>query len=296
LRIAFLGLTTSRSATYPQNKGLTIQDPVAAAKVWIPKARAAADILIAVTHVGVDDDRRLVRETRGIDAVVGGDSHTFLYQPAIEKNLDGQEIPIVQDGEFGVNLGRFDLTFDGDAKGGWHLARYSDRLMPVDSAIRPDRAVARLVEHYAHPLDVPVGTLASVGATPKDRARMTAELLATVWKESAGVDIGIQPEPALFDSFRDVHVTRFQLRAVLPFHDTVWRGEATGAQLKSFLLSPPGGLGPVRSTLDPANLDPAKTYTVATTAFIGRILLSKGSDTGIDDRTAAETWFKQQTH
>ena len=89
IRVAFLGLTTSRSARYPQTKGLKITDPVDAAKLWIPRARAEADVVVAVTHIGVLGDVRLVRSTSGIDAVVGGDSHTYLYKPIEEKNAAG---------------------------------------------------------------------------------------------------------------------------------------------------------------------------------------------------------------
>ncbi len=54
IRVGFLGLTTEESRTYPQVKGWLISDPIAAAKHWVPLARQQCDILIAVTHLGVD--------------------------------------------------------------------------------------------------------------------------------------------------------------------------------------------------------------------------------------------------
>src|SRR5580693_866599 len=175
VRVAFLGITASRSASYPQTKGLKFTDPVAAANLWVPRARTEADIVIAVTHIGVLDDHRLVAQTRGIDAVVGGDSHTYLYQLAEQKNLDGKVVPIVQDGEFGVRLGEFDLTFEGDKASGWRLAHYTDELIAVDSSVRPDPAIAALVERYARPLDVPVGVVPAIGQTSAENNRPTAE-------------------------------------------------------------------------------------------------------------------------
>jgi 2',3'-cyclic-nucleotide 2'-phosphodiesterase (5'-nucleotidase family) len=213
-------------------------DPVVAAKAWIPRARAKADVVIAVTHIGVDDDRRLARETRGLDAVVGGDSHTYLYQPVVEKSLDGREVPIVQDGEFGVRLGEFRLTFQGNGAAGWRLAEFSDDLIAVDSAVKPDVAVEALVRRYARPLDVRVGSVPAVGANPAERARLTAEDLAEAWKQATGTEVGLQPQAVLFESFRSRDVTRYQVRAVLPFHDTLWRGQATGAQLEAMLAKP----------------------------------------------------------
>ena len=48
----------------------------------------------------------------------------------------------------------------------------------------------------------------------------------------------MQPLAVLFESFRSRDVTRYQVRAVLPFHDTLWRGQATGAQLEAMLAKP----------------------------------------------------------
>ncbi len=98
--------------------------------------------------------------------------------------------------------------------------------------------MAALVERYARPLDVGVGHLPeisampAVGATPAERAAMTAADLAAAFKLAAGTDIGLQPEGDLFESFRTPEVTRYQVRAIIPFHDTVWKGQITGQKLK----------------------------------------------------------------
>lgn len=292
LRVAFLGLTTGRSASYPQTKGLVITDPVAAAKVWIPRARAEADVVIALTHIGVADDQRLVHETWGIDAVVGGDSHTYLYQPIEWKNADGQVVPIVQDGEFGVRLGKFDLTFEGDRASGWRLVRYADELIAVDPSLKPDPAVARLAERYARRLDVTVGRIDTIGATPAERAALTAEALAAAWKSAAGTDVGLQPEGDLFESFRTHVVTRYQVHAIVPFHDTVWKGEISGQRLKDLLAHPSRLGGRMHATLAADDIDPGKTYTVATTDFVAQAAMPGGKDTGEDARQAVEAWLR----
>jgi 5'-nucleotidase len=292
LRVAFLGLTTGRSASYPQTKGLKIIDPVEAAKVWIPKARAAADVVIAVTHDGVADDQRLVHQTTGLDAVIGGDSHTYLYQPVIWKNAAGEDVPIVQDGEFGVRLGKFDLTFEGDTAHGWKLTHYADELLPVNGDIKPDPRLAALAERYAAPLDVRVGEIGRIGATPKERLAFTAEDLAYAWKASAGVDVGLQPEGDLFEVFRTRDVTRYQLHAIVPFHDTVWKGEISGARLAALLAKPTLLGGVMHATIDAAAIDPAKTYSVATTDFVAQAAVPGGVDTHEDARDAIEAWLK----
>ncbi len=263
-----------------------------AAKLWVPRARAVADIVIAVTHVGVEDDRRLARLTRGIDAIIGGDSHTYLYQPVVERNLDGADVPIVQDGEFGVRLGEFHLTFEGDAASGWRLARYADDLIAVDETIAPDPKIAGLVERFARPLDVAVGTVAAVGTTPAERGRMTAEGLARAWKAATGAEIGLQPQGALFESFRRHAVTRFEVHAILPFHDTLWRGQMTGAQIRALIDHPSIIGGVMRATVAEADIDPARTYTVGSLTYVAQNLIGPGgADTGLDARKTAEDWL-----
>jgi 5'-nucleotidase len=292
LRVAFLGLTTQRSQSYPQSKGLTFTDPVGAAKLWVPKARAVADVVIVVSHDGVIDDQRVAHGTRGIDAIVGGDSHTYLYKLLEEKNLDGAVVPIVQDGEFGVRLGVFHLTFEGDSAHGWRLARYDDELVPVDAKIKPDPAVARLAERYARPLDVVVGRLHDIGATPAERRAMTAADLAAAFKLAAATDVGLQPEGDLFESFRTPAVTRYQVHAIIPFHDMVWKADVPGVKLKALLAKATAMGGVMHATIAPADIDPAKTYSVATTDFVAQLALGGGTDTGVDARAAVETWLK----
>ena len=62
-------------------------------------------------------------------------------------------------------------------------------------------------------------------------------------------EIGLQPEGAMFESFRTHEVTRFQVHAIVPFHDTVWRGEITGARLKEVLAKPSGFAGVMHATI-----------------------------------------------
>ena len=39
------------------------------------------DLVIALTHVGLEEDKALADEVEGIDLIVGGHSHTSLVEP-----------------------------------------------------------------------------------------------------------------------------------------------------------------------------------------------------------------------
>lgn len=64
------------------------------------------DLVICLTHIGYGGDRKLVSNTRNVDLVIGGHSHTFLDKMEYEKNLDGEDVPIVQAGCWGEYFGQ----------------------------------------------------------------------------------------------------------------------------------------------------------------------------------------------
>lgn len=149
VRVGFLGLTAPRSKDYPQTKGWTISDPIEAAKRWVPIAHKECDILIAVTHIGADTDKELAAKVDGIDAIVGGDSHTFIPSAIMVKNPKGILVPIVQDGAYGVRLGELDLCFEKTDV--WRLKKASSKLISVDSKTKEDPAVKSLLEQWLKP-------------------------------------------------------------------------------------------------------------------------------------------------
>ncbi len=72
------------------------------------KEKKHCDIVIALTHIGYDNDRMssdvlLAGQTRNVDMIVGGHSHTFLERITYISNLDGKKVPIVQNGCWGLN-------------------------------------------------------------------------------------------------------------------------------------------------------------------------------------------------
>jgi 2',3'-cyclic-nucleotide 2'-phosphodiesterase (5'-nucleotidase family) len=294
VRVGFLGLTAPRSATYPQTKGWTISDPVAAAKAWIPKARAHCDVLIAVTHIGVDMDKELVAQTSGLDAIVGGDSHTYLYKAVEVANTDGRSIPIVQDGEFGADLGRFDLDFTRSLDGKWKLAGYRYELIPVGPNIREAQDVVEVIQPYARPFQTVVGHLDKVGATPAERARMTTMLMLDAIRASTQADLALNSgDDGFFDAFRHKEITRYDIYAAMPFKDHVATADLTGAEIQDLRKARPDTV----VSGDASHLDAAKTYRVACVDFIARDVYklpdSRLQDTGRDLRDVVIAYLGQ---
>ena len=82
------------------------------------------DLIICLSHLGFKYknepekicDINLAQQTKDIDLIIGGHTHTFLDKPIIEKNSDGKQVIINQVGCYGINLGRIDFYFSDDIK------------------------------------------------------------------------------------------------------------------------------------------------------------------------------------
>ena len=74
---------------------------------------AGCDLVICLSHLGFDGpvntDEALAKDTRDIDVIVGGHSHTRLDDKAVFNNLDGEEVVVVTDWKWGLRVGRLDV-------------------------------------------------------------------------------------------------------------------------------------------------------------------------------------------
>lgn len=82
------------------------------------KNKHKCDLIIVLSHCGYDEgkqnnpgDMQIAPLTENVDIIIGGHSHTFLNEPSIVKNKLGRDVVIVQDGCWGVEVGRIDLWF-----------------------------------------------------------------------------------------------------------------------------------------------------------------------------------------
>jgi 5'-nucleotidase len=74
------------------------------------------DLVICLSHLGFEyqddqkvSDRKLAQNSKNIDIILGGHTHTFLEEPVIEKNKSKKNVLINQVGWAGIQLGRIDI-------------------------------------------------------------------------------------------------------------------------------------------------------------------------------------------
>ena len=129
-----------------QPDNVTFSDPIETARAMVEQLLdQGADILISVNHSGVHEDRILAEAVPEIDVIVGGHSHTPLYEPVrIGKTI------IVQAGSYLSYLGRLELEWI-EEEGRVEVVNDDNSepfLIPLDSAITPDAEVAAEVVRY----------------------------------------------------------------------------------------------------------------------------------------------------
>lgn len=80
------------------------------------------DVVICLSHLGYKYDRQkvsdidLAQNSDAIDVILGGHTHTFMDQPDIQRNKNGEPVLIHQVGWAGMRLGKIDLTFERNKK------------------------------------------------------------------------------------------------------------------------------------------------------------------------------------
>ncbi len=154
IRIGILSVTSDRSKTYPQCAGFVFSEPIETVRKTVAEMKDKYDFLIALTHIGYASDCQLAIAVPEIDVIVGGHSHTWLDVPTKFVSSKRKYAPweiggtlCVQDGEFGVKLGRLDLNLKGDTSGRYRITSYSGKLVPVMN-VKPATDVEKILEKY----------------------------------------------------------------------------------------------------------------------------------------------------
>jgi len=114
----------------------------------VDEARAkGAQVVVVVSHNGMDVDLKMASRVRGIDAILGGHTHDGMPVASIVKNAGGQTI-VTNAGSNGKFLG----VLDFDVKGG-KVADFRYKLLPVFANMLPadkdmDALIAKIRAPY----------------------------------------------------------------------------------------------------------------------------------------------------
>ena len=111
-----------------------------------------AQVVVVLSHNGMDVDLKMASRVRGIDAIMGGHTHDGVPQPSIVKNAGGQTL-VTNAGSNSKYLG----VLDFDVKGG-KVSDFRYKLLPVFSNMLPaDADMEAFINRVRQPYEAKLG-------------------------------------------------------------------------------------------------------------------------------------------
>lgn len=255
-----------------------------------------ADIVIALSHLGYEKnssevyyDRGVAMNTRHIDMIIGGHSHTFLNYADWIKNLDQESVPVVQTGSKGICLGYAKIKLNENGR-----PYFTYKLIPVKNHLdkKLDPKFSAMVDEYtasvSYKMEEVIGTCPQAirkGSPESPLYNVTGDALIWMAKEYMNVDadVSLYNSGGLRAEISAGDLTIGDVYAVYPFDNVLSIVTMKGSDLKAMFdyIASNGGL-PVNSgvklvinnkkvksvTVGGKTIDNNKTYTVATIDYL----------------------------
>jgi 2',3'-cyclic-nucleotide 2'-phosphodiesterase (5'-nucleotidase family) len=290
VRVGVIGVTTDdlHSLVGKEKRTETAISPGAdAIRALVPEVDAKSDLIVVLSHEGVEEDREIAGAVEGIDIIVGGHSHTRL---ATGETVNG--VLILQAGSNGEYIGRADLVVEGDS-----LASADCRLVPVkaEGAVASPE-VAALVDGFEKRIDAEFGAVIATAPAGLGRCYFCESDLGN-WvtdrvREATGADVALVNSGGLRKDLQAGPVTKLDIFEVLPFWNQVCVFTCTGEDLFTIALTnaraeteetygslqvsglsyswwlSPEGLRIPSAQVGGLSVDPKKTYRVASIDFV----------------------------
>ncbi len=196
------------------------------------------DMIIALTHVGVTRDMEIAAQVAGIDAVIGGHSHTEFSnteEGAMAYPTMVGDVPVVQAYAYSKYVGHLVLTFDDE---GNVISATGDTIL-LDASVAEDEASVARIAELAGPIEEMKTRLVAETSEAIDGDRNVCRamecsmgtLVADAMLDRVadqGISIAIQNGGGLRASIDAGEITMGEVLTVLPFQNTLSTFYVTG--------------------------------------------------------------------
>ncbi len=149
LRVGFIGMGDLHSITSIADGDNSI-DVDSTGVLWTVEHYGAmleplVDLLIVISHLGLSSDVEIARNSRYVDAIMGGHLHIAIDPPKLvaSETVEGKNVVICHSGAFAKFVGRLDLIVRDGA-----IISHDYELFPVDSTVEQDGEMLDLLEPY----------------------------------------------------------------------------------------------------------------------------------------------------
>ena len=235
VKIGILGLGHTWKE-HPSAWSLETEDPVSTARQFLPYLRKNTDIVIALTHLGLEQDMRLAKELPELDIIIGGHSHHFLDTPKRVPKPDGKEgIVITQAGTFGLALGRLDVHLKKDSAGKYQIQKINGKLLHVDQNVKEDRDIHSLIKRYSEPLSEVICTSKVRLENPSEGPNPMGNLMVRAIHTILDADAALLFRPAIHDGILPGNVTLERICRIHKWRSRIFDLTITGDQLQDIL-------------------------------------------------------------
>lgn len=236
LRVGVVGATTSglKGLMGPKDfERIKLLDVAQAVQAEVDVLDPQTDLVVVLSHIGVEDDRMLAATVHGVDLIVGGHSHTRI--PTAEQ-ING--VWIVQTGSYTRSLGVVDLVVSGDAISEFHYELRD--LLPGTAPGPASATVTELAKKYQTEIDTIYGEV--LGTSPAIMGRSynhesaVGRWITDVLRESTQTDIGLYNGGGLRADIPAGTIKVLDIYQCFPFGNHVVTFKLTGDQVMGIVL------------------------------------------------------------
>lgn len=151
-KIGIFGLSTFQFVFDAYFSPVKLLDPstVAQAIVAALKNVEKCDAVILVSHLGIEDDKKVASKVHGIDLILGGHDHIITEDPVFVNGT-----PIVHVGAWGQKIGLYQLTLTS-AKNTYFTGH---QIIPITQDIPEDPAMKFAIEGYSKEIEQKMGNV-----------------------------------------------------------------------------------------------------------------------------------------
>ena len=128
--------------------GFNFLDPIETTQSYVNSLRPLVDIVVVLSHQGLDGDYRIAENVKGVDLILGGHHHVVLDPPKVLQGPDGRDVIVIHSG---VNLkvvGELEIAVQ-NKKIVWH--KY--QTIPITEKVEENGDFANMLKPYIQGLD-----------------------------------------------------------------------------------------------------------------------------------------------
>lgn len=232
IRIGIIGIMTQGLYNLVNQNNLAnlkVLSPVETTQKYIDELLPKTDIILALTHEGVEEDSVLAANVHGLNVIVGGHSHTRLKKP---KKVNS--VLIVQTGSNCENLGILDLTIENHS-----VIKSWETLLPLSyTSERPKTQLSHFIDSIQSKIDSDYKEV--LGTLQSDWMRGDGEMgignfISDAQREEAHADIAFMNNHGIRKNVLAGPITKRDLFEVLPFRNILVTFPVTGEQIQTIV-------------------------------------------------------------